>query len=457
MSEERKPDLSLPEAPPQPPKHQRGGFLNLLIVLLLIALLVLQFFPAAKPAAETNTAGGAPPTDWKELALKLRAKNLHHAAADAWRRHLAMLTDGEERGKIYYEIGKQLMKGAEYEDAIAAFYQADTLLGAGSTVSKNITESIAGCLERLGKFAEKDRELRERVHADAKQNTGQEIAAEIGLQRIPVHELDRQISREIELQLSWQLAVPPEQEKELRKQYLKRYENPKQKLQKLYQMVGQEVLYRRGRELELDKSPALQELLAQTREQLVAQAVIARELRDKINPTEADLRTYFEANKQHFTLPPRASVRILPTDTAEKATELLKKLKTEEDLLKEASASGTDTSIFVENTTPGAPLGDLGTLPALSQAVFSREQKGFCKEPVEVNGTFYIFYITSFEPGRTPDFANAGNDVINDYYQHKQQELKQTLIQELFARYGAVIHEDVVLGTEKKEEGKTDQ
>ena len=128
-----------------------------------------------------------------------------------------------------------------------------------------------------------------------------------------------------------------------------------------------------------------------------------------------------------------------------------------EDLLKKASASGTDTSIFVENTTPGAPLGGLGTLPALSQAVFSAAGKGFCKKPVEVNGTFYIFYITSFEPGRTPDFTGVRNDVINDYYQHKQQELKQSLIQELFAKYGALIHEDVVLGTEKKEEGNTEQ
>ena len=53
-------------------------------------------------------------------------------------------------------------------------------------------------------------------------------------------------------------------------------------------------------------------------------------------------------------------------------------------------------------------------------------------------------------PRSTQGRSSAASDVykrqvLNAYYQDKQRELEQTLVKELFAKYGAIVHDDVVL------------
>ena len=47
-------------------------------------------------------------------------------------------------------------------------------------------------------------------------------------------------------------------------------------------------------------------------------------------------------------------------------------------------------------------------------------------------------------------YESVKNEVINRYYQEKQRELQQGLIQELFTQFGALVHDDVVLGKKKE-------
>lgn len=449
MTDERKPNLSLPESPPAAAR-QKHGVMGFLVITLLLAIIGLQFFYKPEAPATTTGKSDAPATDWKALALKLNQRNLHKAAAAAWRKHLETLTDRAQRGNILYQIGEQCMHAGDHEQAVSAFYRADRLLGAGAELTHAITDNISACLERLGKFDEKDRELRERVHVNADKNRAAAIAAEIGLEKIPLHELDRMIAREIELQLTWQMAAPPTMKKQLLEQYLKQYANPQQKLQKLNQIVGQQILYRRGRELNIDDDPGLREMLAQVKMQLIAQAVVTRELRDRIKPTESDLRTYFTAHQDRFVVPPKATVRLLPMSDGKAAADLLESLKTESDLLARARVDGKDTSLLVEDIAPDDPVGGLGKQPALSRAIFAQTDKGFLPKPVEVNGAWLVVYVAGMTPAQAQDFESAQSQVINQYYQEKQAEIQRAMIQDLFGKHGVLIHEDVVLGTQVK-------
>ena len=90
MSDELKPALSLPEAPPLPPRSPRGRLSGALIFLALGAILFLQYRVLVRPAAAPAEAPAAI-TDWREHALKLSQRNLHSAAARAWQRHLETL------------------------------------------------------------------------------------------------------------------------------------------------------------------------------------------------------------------------------------------------------------------------------------------------------------------------------------------------------------------------------
>jgi len=461
MTEEKKPNLSLPEAEHlPPPRSARGRGLSGLILLLLLAVLILQVVQLRRPAAPRPGKKETAAVDWRRQAIRAQQRNLHRAAAEAWRKYLETVADRTERGKVFYQLGVQQMRAGLYEEAVLSFWRADDLLGADDELTTRITDMIAECFDRLGKYDEKDRELRERVGVGTEKGTAGKTAAEIGLEKITLHDLDRRIAQEIDLQLKWLVALPPEREKEVRKQLLDQYSDPRRKLERLYELVGQKLLYRRGKELEIDKDPELGELLAQTKMQIVANAVIARELRDRIKPTDGDLRTYFAAHADKFTVPPVATVRILPVAEKKKAEEILSRIKTEDDLKKAASSEGKDESVLAENVTPRDPFPGLGVIPALSEAVFSRTEPGPAEKPVEADGKFFVFYVREITPARTPEFEAVKGRVLNEYVKEKQVELRQALIQELFAKYGAIVHDDVVLGTKvgagkaEKESGK---
>ncbi len=458
MTEEMKPNLSVPEAEGLAPRRAGRRGPGILTVILLVAILVLQILLLRRPAGTADRQEPPATQNWRSLAVRAEQRNLHRASATALRRHLAELTEPEERGKILYKLAVQLMHAGDYEEAIASFWQAEESLGAESELATQITDRVAECFERLGKHAEKDREVRERVTVGAEPGTAGKIAAEIGYEKIPLHEVDRRIKREVELQLRWLVALPPDKEAEVRKQLLDRYANPQEKLNKLYDMIGQELLCRRGMELKIDQEPELRELLGQTRTQILANAVLARELRDRIKPTDSDLRTYFTAFPEKFQIPPRATVRLLPVQSQEAADELIAQVTTEEDLIKAATKDEKDHSVLAENLGPKDPIPGIGPLPPLSQAVFSRSEPGMCEKAVAVGGAFFVFYVRSLEPSRTPDYDSVKGQVLSEYVKEKQQELRLALIQELFAQFDTIIHDDVVLGrTVQKEQPKEEK
>ncbi len=447
MSETLRPNLSLPEAPPPPPPRPRGHFMAFLVLAALAAVLVMQYLLLTRPDAAPEQAA-APSAEWRNLAVKLTQRNLPAAATRAWQRHLDTLpaTDREERGKTLYQIGGELMQGGDYEEAVSCFWQAENLLGFSNELSPQIVKRVSECLERLGKYDERDRELRQSATGGVLKDNAGEIAAEIGLKKMPMHWLEDQIARELELQLSWQLAVPPEQENEVKKQLLTQFEDPRKRLQRLYELVAQQLLYRRGLEMEIDKDPELQELLYRTKEQLIATAVVARELRDKIKPTQLDLTTYFSANREKFRTPPRATARMVPLADKDAAAKLLAQVKTEDDLKAAATRDGKDMSIVAERVAPQDPLPQIGELPALTKAMCAAKEPGLLPAPVEAGGAFFVVYVRAIEPSTLPEYEAVKAQVLNTYYQEKQRELQQMLVKELFAKYSAVVHDDVVLG-----------
>jgi hypothetical protein len=457
MSDQPRPNLSLPEAEGLHSMRRGVGVLSFLALVALLAVLVLQILIYVKPApAEPRTAAtAAAADDWNDLALKATQRNLHGAAADAWSKLLGGTADREKRGKILYQLGVQQMQSGAYEPAVMSFWQAEQFLGAGHDLASTLTDRIAECLERLGKYDEKDRELRERVGVGIEKETAGKLCAEIGIEKIALHDLEARIAREVDLRLRWLLALSPDMEQQARKQLLAPYADPQKKLQKLYDLVGQQVLYRRGRELKIDQDPELSDLLAQTRIQLIANAVLAQELRDKIKPTEVDLRMYFQAHPDKFQTPPRATVRVAPFPSKDAAEKAVAAVKTEADLSAAATVDGKDTSVLAENISPQDPFPRLGRVPSLVQAIFAMKGPGVSEKPVEAGNAFFVFFLRSLEPPQTPAFESAQGQVLNQYVQEKQAELQQALIQELFTKYGAAVHDDVVLGSAPKADEAT--
>ena len=82
---------------------------------------------------------------------------------------------------------------------------------------------------------------------------------------------------------------------------MKEFSISSQRQMLLGQMIGEEVLYRKAIELKLPEDPKVQAEIKRQERALLAGDLMQKEFAQKINITESDLKTYYEAHRQDYT------------------------------------------------------------------------------------------------------------------------------------------------------------
>jgi hypothetical protein len=136
------------------------------------------------------------------------------------------------------------------------------------------------------------------------EQAGGKIVAEIGPEKITAADLDALIEETIDNQLApMAMFMTTEQRNEQKKTILQQYKTPEVKTQFLQSWLAQEVLYRDALEQELMKRPEVKNALEEVTRGVLSQQLMNQELADKINVTETDIRTYYQANKDKYVEP----------------------------------------------------------------------------------------------------------------------------------------------------------
>ena len=131
---------------------------------------------------------------------------------------------------------------------------------------------------------------------------GDEVVAEIGPEKITESDLDQWIEAQIERQLSRMAPyMPDEQLKKQKEAFLKEFSISSQRQMLLGQMIGEEVFYRKAIELKLPEDPEVQAEIKRQERALLAGDLMQKEFALRINITESDLKTYYEAHRQDYT------------------------------------------------------------------------------------------------------------------------------------------------------------
>ena len=297
---EEKLDFSLPEK-----KRKSSTLSKLLIVLalVLVGLMLANLLTALRcqgPVRETEVHGlSAEQT--RQLASKLAQRNLYTRAADVWKNYLSEHQIGDvERAKVLFEIGTLLEKGNHYDEAIEYYYRSETVAKLDE-LDAEINSHIKNCFEKLGKFSALRYELMDRTSLEETGQAGGKIVAEIGAEKITEADLDAIIEDNIDNQLQPMAEfMSAEQLNEQKKEMLKRYRSPEVRGQFLQGWLAQEILYRQALEEGLGEEPEVKKLLGDLTRGVLSQRVMNRQLAAKINITETDVQTYYEANKVKF-------------------------------------------------------------------------------------------------------------------------------------------------------------
>jgi hypothetical protein len=90
---------------------------------------------------------------------------------------------------------------------------------------------------------------------------------------------------------------------EQKNKILEQYQNPSAKQQFLQSWLAQEILYRQGLKEDLMEKAETKKLIEELTRSVLSRQLMNAELAGKINITETDLQTYYEANKEKYIEP----------------------------------------------------------------------------------------------------------------------------------------------------------
>lgn len=439
-------DFSLPE------KKAGGPFARALTVLLLLVLVALA---AANLLVALSGKNGRPEqgtrgltaTQARQLATKLDQRNLYDQAAAVWRDYLDAddLTD-DERARALYQIGTSLKKAGRYGEAIEHFYRSE-LAAPLEELTSPINVHVKECFEKLGKFSALRYELMDRTSLAPSETAGAKIVAEIGAEKITEADLDAQIERGIENQLApVEAFLPPDQLGEQKKRLLEQYRDPQARREFLQTWLAQEILYRQALDEGLGDKPETKQMLEDLTRGLLSQQLMNEKLAAKINITETDVQTFYQANKDKYVQPARAKIGHIRVAAEDKAAELLTRLADGEDFAELAKEFSEDEATIGnggavgEDVVKGTYVAGIGDANDINAAIFAAEAPTVLKQAFQTEDGWEIVKVDEKHPERQMSFEEVQQQVMQELLGRKRQEVQSDYIKEMMTRHNVIIH-----------------
>jgi len=207
--------------------------------------------------------------------------------------------------------------------------------------------------------------------------------------------------------------------------------------------LREEVLYREGLALGLDQNDTIiRRRLAQKMEFLF------EDLADQVEPTDEEVKAYFDRNKDKYLLPARVSFTHIYFNVDRRgegaydnAKQLLKKLQSNKPRPIRVSDQGDRFMLgykYVQKTQQEVA-NVLGR--QFAEKLFKTE-KGIWQGPIESAYGVHLVQIHDRTESRLPDIRDVRNKVQLDFLAERRRETNKKIFEKLKARYEIVVPPD---------------
>lgn len=209
--------------------------------------------------------------------------------------------------------------------------------------------------------------------------------------------------------------------------------DPEIKNRMIDNLVVEELFVQQAEKTGVTKDKDYQQALDRARRQILAQRYLQKTIQPKI--TDANVKAFFEKNKQRYSQDEVHAQHVLLKDEAE-AKEVYQKAKAGEDFETLAKKYSKDPSAQTNG-------GDLGfftrtrMVPQFADKAFSM-QKGEISEPVKSPFGWHVIKVIDKRPGKPVKFDDIKDQVRQDF----QNESINDLIASLKKSNKVVIHEE---------------
>ena len=283
------------------------------------------------------------------------------------------------------------------------------------------------------------------VRSEEAKDDSKVVLAEIGSQKITMQNFEKRLS-------------------ELPEQYKAFFSDPERKGEFLNALVQQIVLAKKARELKLDQKPEVVEKINNVIDQVLIQELLKQEILNKSNPSDEEIKKYYEANLSRYKEPEKVKARHILIKIDQKASDDDKKKA--EDKANEIDArakKGEDfaklAKEFSEDTGSKENGGDLGFF-ARGRMVKDFEEAAFKLKPGEVSDavkTRYGYHIIKVEEkieAHQKPLDEVKSMIKDSLSIETKQKSMEDYTKKLIAESKAVMHPELLNPKEKAEEKK---
>jgi len=417
---------------------------SLMIIFLLIILISITVMTYLKMNNIKATYAGTllSKENIKELALKLEKQGFPERAILRWKKYLNFNNlNNNDAAKIWYRIGKLYEQKNQYTKAIESYYVSESFAKIPE-IEQEISRRIEECLEPLGKFSVLKSELDARVGINqldetSKNTKDNEIIAEIGSQKITREKLNQKIEAIIDQQLlTVKNYLSPKEINKQKEIMLNQFSSKQQKINMLNQIIIEEILYRRAREDKLIDNPEIHSLLKSQEKSFLARKVIEREITNKINITESDLKNYYKSHKENYMIPEKVKISYVLVKDENEAKEIREKLETENNFEKLKNIITKPKWL----TNKDSFFSTIKEPSNAKEIIFSAKKNEIIKENIISKQGIYIIRIDDHQNKIKKDFKEVSTNVYQLLQNEKEREISTQFLNRLKDKYDVIIH-----------------
>jgi len=185
-------------------------------------------------------------------------------------------------------------------------------------------------------------------------------------------------------------------------------------------MTDEALLYQEAQRRHLDRDPEIGQILISNQRYVMVNALRERALAKEAQPTEQELRTYYERNRASFKVLGTLQARHIQCRDRQTAWEAYRAIKSAVNPAFEFPRQVGKHSVNAESAKQAGDLGWFnkgGFIPAIPYAArFSEviwDWPMGLHEPVEVNGDWHVVELLRREPERVLSYDEARDQVLN--------------------------------------------
>lgn len=211
------------------------------------------------------------------------------------------------------------------------------------------------------------------------------------------------------------------------------YNTPEGRRAVLNQLIGNKLLLLDAQRNLYEAESEFRAQLARLKEDLLISYAADKAI-SSARVTEADVKKYYEDNKDKFVTGESVNASHILVDTEEKALEVLAKIESGEMTFEEAAQAYSSCP----SKDAGGSLGDFGRgqmVPEFDEAVFSMNVGETTKTPVKTQFGYHLIKLNAKTESKALEFEQIRDDLEQMMFQEKRREAYEHKINQLKIMY----------------------